>query len=466
MTEINPKIFKTYDIRGIYPSEINKKTAFLIGRALADFLHAKKIVVGRGVRYSSKKLQKHLTKGLLRQGVDVIDLGLISTPVLYSRTFKEGIDGGVIVTASHNPAEYNGFKILISNGEMLGLETGLKEVLRIIQKQYCQEVEKRGLLSKERDAVKNYVFEIIKSFPFFKKLKNFRIAVDAAHGAGGGVIKELFKYLDSQLFKLEFRPDPRFRNIGGLAFFGFIPYSPLESIPNPLFLETLQDLALKIRKKKCDVGFALDGDADRIVILDEKGSFIPPDLITALIAKEVLKEKKGAKIAYEVRSSRAVAEAIKEAGGAPVKMPAGSAIMKKRMKENKMIFGGEASGHYFFRETFYAESPILIILLVLKILTQKGKPLSEIIKPLRRYYKAPEINFETENKEKIFTVLKRKYNDAQISFIDGITIEYPDWWFNLRASRTEPLLRLNLEANKKEVFNKKLKEVKELIKNV
>ncbi len=446
MAEVDSKIFRAYDIRGLYPSEVNKKAAFLIGRALGDFLGARKVVVGRGVRFSSKKLSKKLIKGLLEQGVNVIDIGLVSTPVLFWRVFKEGIDAGIIVTASHNPIEYNGFKILKANGEMIGVDTGFKEIQEIIKKNNFKNIARKGEYSQEQGAIEKYVQEIIKSFPDFERLKKFRIAVDAAGGPGGLVMNSFFKHLESELFALEFKLDPYLRHE-----------------PNPLILETIQDLKKTIQIKKCDFGFALDGDADRVIILDERGEFVPPDLVIALLAKEILKENPGAKIAYDHRSSKAVPERIKEMGGIPVKMPVGSAIIKRRMKKEKIIFGGETSGHYLFQETFYAESPLFVILHVLKILTEENEPLSEVMKRIQKYFKSNELNFELRDKEKVFAAVKERYNDAQISFFDGITIEYPDWWFNLRPSRTEPLLRLNLEAKEKGLFEEKLEEVKNLI---
>ncbi|MFH0880495.1 MAG: phosphomannomutase/phosphoglucomutase, partial [Lentisphaerota bacterium] len=414
-----------------------------IGRAFATFLNCKKVVVGRDMRPHSKPLFDALAKGLTMQGADVIDLGLCSTPMSYYANGKLGADASVMITASHNPGEWNGFKICREKAIPISGATGIQDVERIVNEgSFAQPATRAGKVS-TYDIIPSYVAHIRE----FAEIKRpIRIAVDFANSMGiyeGKVLEGLVSI------------DPLYDTLDGT-------FPNHEA--NPLKLDTLEALQEKIRAGKYDFGVAFDGDADRAGFLDEKGQVIPMDMITSLIAQAILKKNKGAAIFYDLRSSWAVKETIEQNGGRPMMSRVGHAFIKQQMRDADALFAGELSGHYYFKENYYTESSSLAALFVANLVSQSGKPLSEMIRPIQRYFASGEINSEVEDVKKVVAALEKKYGDGQAIHLDGLSVQYPDWWFNVRASNTEPLIRLNLEAKTRAVMESRRDEVLAIIR--
>ena len=453
MSKINPKIFRAYDIRGIYPQELNEKTAFLLGKAFVKFLKKKNpnILVSRDNRLSSKSLFNSLTKGILNGGGNIIDIGLSSTPRFYFSVLKSLTDGGIQITASHNPSNYNGFKLVKEKSIPISIDTGLGEIKEIIEKEeYNEKIFSKGKVTK-KDFLEKYIDFNLKlaNLKRLSQLKFLKIVLDSANAVSGLDVKALFKKLPCKTFYLFNKLDGRFPN----------------HQPDPTIKENLRFLITEIKKRKADLGIALDGDGDRVVFIDEKGEVARGDFITALIAQELLKEKPKEKILYEVRSSWVVRETIIKNKGVPILGKAGHSLIKERMRKENILFAGELSGHYFFRDIGFFEGPLLVILEILKILAKEKKPFSEIVQPFKKYFQSGEINFEVKEKEKKIEEIEQFYRKKakKIVKIDGLTLEFRDWWFNLRPSNTEDLLRLNLEAKEKNILEEKIKEISSLI---
>ncbi len=444
---MNTSIFKSYDIRGVYPSEFDEVAAEAIGRATVIKLGAKSLAVGRDNRESSPALFKAFTRGAMTQGADVVDLGLISTPMLYFASATLAVDGAVMITASHNPGQYNGLKICGKNAIPFGLASGLGDIRDIAIADNFPVSAYTGMLSVHAiaDAYKNF----LSSFVDFGGSK-FNIAVDPAHAMG---------VLELSLFE----------NISDIVIVGLLydTLAPVGTCPheaNPLKIETLTELSALVKEKGANIGVAFDGDADRVGFVDELGKAIPMDLVTAIIAPEVLRRHPGATILYDLRSSRSVKEEIERAGGVAHECKVGHANIKKQMREEGAVFAGELSGHYYFTEHSYsAEMGALPAILLMNIMASSGKKLSELVDSVRRYAHSGETNFEVKDAAKLFADVKQKYADGDLGELDGIKISYPDWWFSLRASNTEPLVRLNLEADTKELMEEKKRELVALI---
>jgi len=459
---LNDKIFRSYDIRGIYPSQLNEKTAYLIGRAFAKFIRKKskaknlKIVVGRDNRLSSVSLFRHLKKGLLQEGAEIIDIGLSSTPRLYWACSHFRFQGGVQITASHNPPEYNGFKLVGKNSTPIGAQNGLKEIKKIA---LLGLKEKKGDLGKKivkkKTTLSSYInFNLklagLKEKKSLEKLKGVKIVFDTANGVAGIEIKELIKKIPSRSWHLFAELLGSFPNHG----------------PDPLQKENLKILKEKIKAKKADLGVAFDGDGDRIIFLDEKGNTAPGDFITALVSKIILEKKPGQKILYDIRSSNIVPETIKKYKGLPLSSKIGHTFIKNKMQSENIAFAGEFSGHYYLREHYFCEAPLFVLLTVLKELAQKKKPFSQIMKEFSLYQRTEEINFKAKNKEKILKELGKKFRGGKASRLDGLRVDFPDWWFIARPSGTEDLLRLCIEAKTKKILLQKKKEIITLIKKL
>lgn len=438
-------IFKAYDIRGVYPEEINEKIIYKIGRAFVDFLNCKTVVLGRDIRLSSQKLFDALSKGITDQGADVINIGLSSTPMMYYAVHKLKAGGGLVITASHNPKEWNGLKLVREEAKALSGEEGIEDIERRVINNEFRDVDEHGKII-QKD-IKNEYIEYVKSYA--GNINDFKIVIDCGNGMAGNVIFELLKKLKIKHSALYSEMDGQFPN----------------HTPDPLKEENMKELQKKVMELKSDVGFAFDGDVDRIMLVDEKGNRIPGDITTALIAKNILTKKKGIKIIYDIRASKSVRELIQKNGGTPIVWKAGHSIIKKKMRDEGIEFGGEKSGHYFYKENFYTDSALITMIYVLEMMQKERKKLSELVESINPYSASGEINFEIEDKQGTMKKVEQHYKDAQITHIDGVTIEYPDWWFNLRESNTEPLLRLNLEADSKELMKKKINEVKQLLKN-
>ncbi len=436
-------IFKAYDIRGIYGETLTEEIAHKIGRAFATFLKCKKVVVGRDMRPHSVPLFEAMARGLTEQGADVVDIGMCSTPMSYYANGKLGADASVMITASHNPGEWNGFKVCREKAIPISGATGIQDIERIANTgAFAPLAGKPGKVS-TYDIVPEYLAHI-RAFADIKR--PLKVAVDFANSMG---------ILEGKVFDGLFQVDPLFNTLDGT-------FPNHEA--NPLKLDTLEAIQEKMRGGSYDFGIAFDGDADRAGFLDEKGGVIPMDMITTLIAEAILKKNKGAAIFYDLRSSWAVKEVILENGGRPMMSRVGHAFIKQQMREAGALFAGELSGHYYFKENYFTESSSLAALLVANLVSQSGKPLSEMIRPIQRYVASGEINSEVHDIEGVFKALRKKYGTGTVIELDGLSIEFPDWWFNVRASNTEPLVRLNLEAKTKARMEQQRDEVLAIIR--
>lgn len=426
--KINSEIFKAYDIRGVYPGDLDEAAAHAIGLGVANVLRAKNAVVGRDMRLSSPALAKAVIAGLIDGGADVTDIGLISTDGLYFAVGKFDFDCGVMVTASHNPARYNGMKVCERQAIPLSGDGKLSEVRRLIENDKLLKAARPGRVT-ERNIIEEYVEHAL-SFVDIGKIRPLKVAVDAGNGMAGMIMPEVFKQLRCKLTPLYFELDGSFPNH---------PASPIEP-------ENVADLKKKIREIGADLGAAFDGDADRVFLLDENGRTLGGDMVTALVAKALLSKYPGETIIYNLICSKAVPELVTKMGGKPVRTRVGHALIKPIMREHNAIFGGEHSGHFYFRDNWFADSGLIAFMVCLELISEANAPLSEQVASFDHYIRSGEINSEvTDNMAKLHEV-ERVFSDGKIDKVDGLTIDYGDWWFNLRPSNTEPLLRLNVEA--------------------
>lgn len=448
MSTVSPAIFKAYDIRGLSPGEIDARIARRIGAAFVRFTGARVIAVGRDMRETSPALTEAAIAGIRSQGADVVDLGLVSTPIFYFGVAGYPEHGaGIMVTASHNPAKYNGFKLVRRGAAPIGAGSGMEEFRDLVFSAEEFPSRKEGEL-RLHDPRPDYLQKIFSLVPP-ERLAPFRIAVDAGNGMAGVIISELFDRIPGELFPLYTELDGTFPNHEA----------------NPLKTETLTDLRKEVAARRADLGVAFDGDADRVGFVDEKGEPIPGDLLAALLVPRLLRSAAGAAVLYDVRCSWVVKEEILRAGGKSVMTPVGHGNVKKIMRETGAVFGAELSMHYYFRDLFTVESGDLTMLHLLALMTESGKRLSELVAPLRRYAHSGEINFEVRDKEGILRRLEERYaREAQeVIRIDGLRMDFADWWLSVRLSNTEPLLRLNLEAKERGVMEEKKAEVTALI---
>lgn len=429
-------IFKAYDIRGVYPDEINEDDARKIGVAFASFLKAKSVVSGRDMRTSAPSVQKAFIEGVNSTGCDVLDIGMTSTPMNYFAIGYYERDGGAQTTASHNPGKYIGFKVSREKAIPLSYETGIGEIEKIVKSGKLPPPAKQKGKVERKNILPDYKKHILS---FANHIRPLKIAVDTGNGAVGAYFSEVFGNLPLEIIPLYFEPDGTFPNHEA----------------NPLKLENMIDLQNAVRKNGADLGVAFDGDGDRSAYVDEKGDIITSDMITALLAREILAKEPGAGILYDLRSSWVVKEEIEKGGGVPYEDRVGHAYMKATMRKHGCALGGELSGHYYFRDNYYADSGEIALVKLLNVITAEKKPLSEIVKPLKRYHATGEINFEVEDKDGKMKELEAAFKDGEISHLDGISVKYQDWWFNVRKSNTEPVLRLNLEAKTKDLMEKK-----------
>jgi len=444
--KIKSEIFKAYDIRGIYSEQLNEETAYSIGRGVANVLRAKNAVVGRDMRLSSLSLAKAVIKGLADGGANVTDIGLISTDGLYFAVGKYEFECGVMVTASHNPPRYNGMKVCERQAIPLSGDGKLAEVRNLIETDQLTRAGKPGRAT-ERNILEDYVKHAL-GFVDTDKIKPFKIAVDAGNGMAGMIIPEVFKHLKCELIPLYFELDGSFPNH---------PASPIEP-------ENVADLKKKILEVGADLGAAFDGDADRVFLLDENGKILGGDMVTALVAKALLKKNPGASIIYNIICSKAVPELITKMGGKPVRTRVGHALIKPIMREHNAVFGGEHSGHFYFRDNWFADSGLIAFLVCLELISEANMPLSEQVASFDHYVRSGEINSEVADNRAKLGEVERVFSDGRIDKLDGLTVEYRDWWFNLRPSNTEPLLRLNVEAQNEELLKKMTSRVLEVIR--
>ncbi len=445
--KINPSIFKSYDIRGIYPLDLNEETSHLIGRGFVEYTGAKNVVVGRDMRLSSPTLFEALTKGIIDQGADVYDMGEVPTEFLYFAVGNYGYETGIMITASHNPKEYNGFKMIKKESSGFAMIRG-EDIVDIIERAEFSEIQDKGKMENINvwQDYLNHIFSLID----LKKIKPFKVVIDTGNGMAGKVIPEIVSKLPIKVVSLNFKLDGNF-----------------PAHPSNVFKEGATDqISRTVRKEKADFGFIFDGDADRIYLIDERGAFVPADVSLLLLAKYFFKKNPGTAIAYNTICSKAVPEFIEKWGGKPVRTKVGFVNVREGAIKNNGIMGGELAGHYCFKDNFYGDSGFITFLILLQVISESGKKVSEVTAELSPYAKTSEINFEIEDKQGMLNKFKEKYSDGKQDYLDGVTVEYDDWWFNLRPSQTEPLLRLTIEAKTKELLEEKKKELSSLILNI
>lgn len=433
-------IFKAYDIRGKYPEELDETMAYRIGRAAAGFFTCNEIVVGRDGRLSSEPIFEHLTAGIKAKGVNVVDIGRVTTPILYYTVARLGLQAGIMITASHNPREYNGFKFCREEAIPV-FDNDLQEIARIAREQNENKSAHPGTITR-KDPFPDYLSHISQFIP--QQEKKFKVVIDAGNAVCGEVIPKLYCNLNLEIIPLYFELDGNFPN----------------HQPNPLDETTLADLREMVEKNNADLGIAFDGDGDRVFFLDERGEVIAADLITLLIAVELTENRSDhLTVVYDCRSSWIVRDELGRRGINLVQSRVGHTFIKHLMRKYQAIFAGELSGHFYFRDCFYTESSDVALFKLLKILSNRKQKLSQIVQPYRVYFPSGEINSDVSDKDSKIKEIERLYSSGKISYIDGLTVEFPDWWFNLRPSNTEPLLRLNVEAKTKELMEKQRDEL-------
>ena len=440
-------IFKAYDIRGQYPDELDETIAEKIGRAFARLMDRGTIAVGRDCRLSSPGLAEAFIRGFTGAGGSVTDFGMVSTPYLYYAIIKGRFDGGAMITASHLPKETNGIKLCRDNAIPLSGDSGLPALQQMVEEIRRQEpVVPRGAYRKG-DRLGSYLDMVAGSVDLARPL---RIAIDAGDGMAGQEIQDLSSRVPGiSIVTANLEPDGNFPHHGA----------------NPFVSEATRELEILVRSSGSDLGVAFDGDADRCIFVDEMGERIPADLVTALIATGLLAREPGAKILYDLRSSRVVAETISDHGGKAVRCRVGHAFIKEQMREENALFAGELSGHYYFRDTGFCDNGLFAMIQTLNILSRHDGPFSRLVAPLKKYSSTGEINIRISNSDAIFSALRAAFPGAKTDTLDGLTLEYPSWWFNLRASNTEPVIRLNLEAQDAASRDMRKKEVLGVIRN-
>lgn len=448
---VNPDIFKAYDVRATYPDQIDEGIARDIGRGFVAYLGARRIAVSRDMRLSSPSLAAAFIDGATAQGADVVDYGLAGTDMLYYAVASGGFDGGAQITASHNPKQYNGVKLVRAEAFPLSGEAGISDIREmLLNGTLPAEAAARGSVT-TADMLDDYVGHVM-GFIDPSIVQPFDVVLDAGSGIGGLVAPRLFDRLPCHTTRLCFTVDGNF---------------PTHEA-NPLIEENRRDIVEEVVRRKADIGIAWDGDADRCFFIDGEGGFVPGDFITALLAEAFLIRHPGATIIYDLRASYAVKDVVARYGGRALMNRVGHAFIKRRMREENAVFGGEVTGHYYFRDNFYADNGFIPALLLLELMSRKKQTLVELLAPLRaKYFISGEINTKVASMsacdEKI-AGLAARYRDGYVYELDGVSVEYPDWHFNVRPSNTEPLLRLNLEAKTPELMAAKRDEVLGIIR--
>jgi len=449
--KLNPEIFKAYDVRGVYPGEVNEDAARAIGAAFVVYLKARRIAVSRDMRISSPSLAEAFIDGAVSQGCDVVDYGMMATDMLYFAVARDAHDGGVQITASHNPKQYNGMKMVRKDAWPLSGEEGLAEIRQMIAGDSIPPASAHRGTVTTKNVLDAYVDHVM-SFIDVSVIKPFNVVLDAGSGMGGLVAPKLFERLPCKTTRLCFEIDGRFPNHEA----------------NPLIEENRKDIVDRVIAEKADIGIAWDGDADRCFFIDGTGEFVSGDFVTALLAEAFLLKHPGATVIYDLRASYAVKDTVARLGGTSLMNRVGHAFFKRRMRETNGIFGGEVTGHYYFRDNFYADNGFIPALLMLELMSKKGQSLHELLRPLaQKYFISGEINTKLSSMNEVppkLVAIGAKYADGQQFELDGLSVDYPDWHFNVRPSNTEPLLRLNLEATTPEKMAAKRDEVLALIR--
>ncbi|HEV8319018.1 MAG TPA: phosphomannomutase/phosphoglucomutase [Vicinamibacterales bacterium] len=449
--KFHPGIFKAYDVRGLYPDEIDEQITRAIGRGFVTYLQARRIGVSHDMRVSSPALATAFIDGARAQGADVVDYGMLGTDMLYFAVVHDRLDGGAQITASHNPKQYNGIKMVREGALPLSGDAGIADIREMIAGNALPPPAGQAGSVTKRNIVPQYLDNIM-SFIDPPVIKPFNVVADAGNGMAGLVAPLMFESLPCRVTTLCFEIDGTFPNHEA----------------NPLIEENRRDITAEVIRRKADVGIAWDGDADRCFFLDGKGEFISGDFITALLAEAFLLKHPGATIIYDLRASRAVKDTVERLGGRALMNRVGHAFIKRRMREEDAIFGGEVTGHYYFRDFSYADNGFIPALLILELMSKKNQSLRELLQPYReRYFISGEINTKLPNMDDVprkLAAIESRYGDARLATLDGISVDYPDWHFNVRPSNTEPLLRLNLEAETPELMEQKRDEVLHVIR--
>jgi len=423
--------FKAYDVRGRIPDQLNEDIAYRIGRAYADFLKPRHVVVGYDIRLSSQKICQALTKGLLDSGVNVSNIGQCGTEEIYFATSHLNMDGGIVVTASHNPKDYNGMKFVREDSKPISSDTGLKDIKALAEKNESETVEHKGELS-EIDVKQDYVNHLL-SYIDVSALKPLRVVCNAGNGGAGLVVDLLEKHLPIEFIKIHHQADGHFPN----------------GVPNPLLEENRQPTIDAIKANKADLGIAWDGDFDRCFFFDENGTFIEGYYIVGLLAETFLKKQSGEKIIHDPRLSWNTLAVVEQFGGEAVLCKSGHAFIKEKMREVDAVYGGEMSAHHYFRDFFYSDSGMIPWLLVIELLSVSGQKFSSLVeKRMQAFPASGEINREVDDAEKSIEKVQQVYADSaqDIDFTDGLSMDMGEWRFNLRMSNTEPVIRLNVES--------------------
>lgn len=445
---LDPSAFKAYDIRGTYPEQVNEKLAYDVGRAFATFIGADTVVVGRDMRLSGPAMFEALAKGLMDQGVNVINVGMVSTDQYYFACTKLG-HPGIMVTASHNPANYNGFKMVKKMPYLLSGDEGIQDIRKIIEAGSFAESKGQGQMT-DQDLSDEFVDHVL-GMVDINKIGNIKVIADTCNGMVGPILQKIFAKLPQiQFTGMYLEPD------------GSIPNHGLD----PLDPDNRAELEKRVVEEGYDIGFAFDGDGDRFFTIDDRGQFVAGDYMTALLGQYMLEKYPSSNILYDVRASWAVPDLISQAGGTPLVERVGHSFIKSRMAKEDAVFAGEVSGHYYFKDFLFADSGVIPALIVLEMLSVKSQKLSEILLPLeQKYIISGEINSKiSANPKDKMQEIADKYSDGKIEWIDGISVTYPDWHFNVRSSNTEPLMRLNLEAKSLEDMEKKRDELLAIIR--
>jgi phosphomannomutase len=445
---LDPKVFKAYDVRGIYPAEIDEDGARAIGRAYVEQFEPRRIAVGRDMRVSSPSMAAAAIEGAASAGAEVVDIGLVGTEMVYAAVGGMELDGGIQVTASHNPKEYTGMKIVRRGAMPVGGDSGLQDIRdRAMSEPGTSGVRDRtgpeGTVRQE-DVFPAFVDKVL-SFIDVEAVERKRVVIDAANGMAGVMLPPVLERIPIDAVPYYFEPDGTFPN----------------HEPNPLLPENREFVIGKVREDGAELGAAFDGDADRCFFIDDTGEFVPGDFVTALMAESMLEKYPGSKVIYDVRASWAVRETIERAGGEALINRVGHAFIKQRMREEDAVYAGEVSGHYYFRDFYQADSGVIPFLLMLELVSKRGRPLSELLRPYReRYFLTGELNVPVSDVAvKLQEIKERFASEGDVSHLDGISVEAEDWHFNVRPSNTEPLLRLNLEARSQELMERKRDEV-------
>jgi phosphomannomutase len=445
---LHPRVFKAYDVRGIYPEQIDEDGAYAVGRAYAEEFEPGSAAVGHDMRLSSPSMAQAVIRGISDAGTDVIELALVGTEMLYFAVGHLALDGGVAVTASHNPKQYTGMKIVRRGAQPVGGDSGLLEIRKRAERGFAAKRQRAGSVRSE-DVYPAWAEKVL-SFVDSSAIAPLRVVIDAANGMAGAMLPPVLERLPIRPVKCCFELD------------GSFPHHE----PNPLLPENREFIIGRVREERADLGVAFDGDADRCFFVDDTGEFVPGDFATALLARAILEKEPGARVIYDVRASWAVPDTIEAAGGIALVNRVGHAFIKQRMRKEGAAFAGEVSGHYYFRDYFQADSGVIPMLLLLELVSRKGTPLSAILAPFRdRYFLTGELNTPVADVALKLQELKERFGpEGEVSHLDGISVTAADWHMNVRPSNTEPLLRLNLEARSAQLMERKRDEVLEVIR--